>query len=78
MSCSHRDPQWILQPACLLKDPFSIAMQVCLSTSAADYAVNKPAGTYKKVYRHLIEQADLAVEVCMDPLHVPGRLLSTL
>ena len=53
-------------------------MQVCLSTSAADYAVNKPAGTYKKVYRHLIEQADLAVEVCMDPLHVPGRLLPTL
>ena len=53
-------------------------MQVCLSTSAADYAVNKPAGTYKKVYRHLTEQADLAVEVCMDPLHVPGMLLPTL
>ncbi|CAL5224063.1 g6688 [Coccomyxa viridis] len=41
--------------------------QVCVSTSAADYIVSKPKGTYKKMYCYLSEQADLAVERILLP-----------
>ena len=61
----------------LLKGLVFAALQVCLSTSAANYTVSKPTGTYKKVYCHLTEQADIAVEVCMDPSLVTGALVST-
>lgn len=57
-----------------LKGRLSHVMQVCLSTSAADYIVSKPTGTYKKMYCYLTEQADLAVEVREDPLLLPGPL----
>ena len=62
-------------PAAPLKCRLSHVMQVCLSTSAADYIVSKPTGTYKKIYCNLTEQADLAVEVREDPLLVPGPSL---
>lgn len=34
-----------------------------MRTSAAQYIASRPAGSYKKVYSHLTEQADIAVEV---------------
>ena len=67
-------PQRSTPAAHPLKGRLSHVMQVCLSTSAADYTVSKPTGTYKKMYSYLTEQADLAVEVREEPLLVPGPL----
>ena len=72
---SSRSLQRNTPAARLLKDLLYDVMQVCVSTSAADYIVNKPKGTYKKMYCYLSEQADLAVEVRDDPVLVPGPLV---
>jgi len=34
-----------------------------MRTSAAHYIASRPAGSYKKLYSHLTEQANIAVEV---------------
>lgn len=78
MSCCHRFLDEVEQHlVCLLRGLFFAALQVCLSTSTATYIVSKPTGTYKKVFCHLTEQADLAAEVRMEPPLVTGMLVST-
>ena len=39
------------------------AMQIRVKTDAAQYTVSRPASGYRKLFAHLTEQADIAVEV---------------
>ena len=38
-------------------------MQIGVKTAAAQYMVSRPASSYRKLFAHLTEQADIAVEV---------------
>ena len=38
-------------------------MQVGVKTAAAQYTMSRPASSYRKLFAHLTEQADIAVEV---------------
>ena len=47
----------------MISHPSLCGMQICMKTPAAQYIASKPASSYKKMYAHLTEQADIAVEV---------------
>ena len=38
-------------------------MQIRVKTAAAQYMISRPASSYRKLFAHLTEQADIAVEV---------------
>ena len=38
-------------------------MQIRVDTAAAQYTISRPASSYRKLFAHLTEQADIAVEV---------------
>ena len=41
-----------------------VVVQIKLKTGCAEHVAARPAAAYKKLYGHLSEQADIAVEVC--------------
>ena len=47
----------------MISRPSLCGMQIFMKTTAAQYIASKPASSYKKMYAHLTEQADIAVEV---------------